>query len=322
MPRAVVNGIRIHYLRAGQGPDVVMIHGLAANMAFWYLGIARRLTAAFRVTLYDLRGHGYSEAPPTGYTSADMAEDLDALLDHLDIEQAHLVGHSFGGTVALHYATLAPRRVRSLVLADVRVRPLQPIQRLRDGAAWREQHRRLADLGVAVSDTEDDVGHFVLEELARSKAQLPARPLEGRESLAAPFDRWLGRGAAERWLTLLDTTSAREDLKALAGLTRERIRAVAIPTLAIYGATSRCMPSLRRLAREMPRCLPVVVPGVGHFHPLLRPGVLVRYLRVFLRDPERMAAARRGARQRGVRARRLLALEEGGDGMLDAGQPA
>src|SRR5215470_3923803 len=106
MPFANVNGIKFHFQRVGKGPDVVMIHGLAANLAFWYFRIIPFLMIDFCITAYDLRGHGKSEMSDSGYTSADMAADLDALLDHLGVEKAHLVGHSFGGQVALHYATL------------------------------------------------------------------------------------------------------------------------------------------------------------------------------------------------------------------------
>lgn len=126
MPRATVNDVSIHYQQAGHGPDLVMIHGLFGNLAFWYLSVLPALVRDFRVTLYDLRGHGYSDMPRSGYTSSHMAADLKELLDHLGVKQAHLVGHSFGGAVALHFAVLHPIHVLSLTLADARVPSLQP----------------------------------------------------------------------------------------------------------------------------------------------------------------------------------------------------
>src|SRR5687768_18123779 len=100
----------------GEGGDTVMIHGLFASLAFWYLSVMPGLAGRRRVTAYDLRGHGYSDVAESGYTSAEMADDLDALLDQLGIQRAHLIAHSFGGAVALQYALLHPECVLSLTL--------------------------------------------------------------------------------------------------------------------------------------------------------------------------------------------------------------
>lgn len=130
MPFANLSGARIFYQQTGRGPDLVFLHGLAANHAFWFTRIAFALKQRFRLTLYDLRGHGRSSMPPTGYTSERQAEDLAELMDHLDMRRALLVGHSFGGNIALHFAALYPDRVRALVMADTRVYALQAVQRL------------------------------------------------------------------------------------------------------------------------------------------------------------------------------------------------
>ena len=84
MPKILLNNrVRLHYVRVGDGPDLVMIHGLSGNLAVWHLKMAPILQEHFRVLTYDLRGHGYSDVPPSGYTTADMAEDLTQLLDAL-----------------------------------------------------------------------------------------------------------------------------------------------------------------------------------------------------------------------------------------------
>ena len=102
MPKVVLgNGVKIHYQQIGEGPDVVMIHGLTGNLAVWHLQIIPQLMDRFRITTYDLRGHGYSEVTPAGYTGDDMAEDLRNLLDALDIERPALVGHSYGADISL-----------------------------------------------------------------------------------------------------------------------------------------------------------------------------------------------------------------------------
>ena len=276
MPKALVNGLRLHYQRAGQGADLVLIHGLAANVAFWYLAVVPALIGEFRVTAYDLRGHGYSDTPPSGYTSADMAADLDALLDHLGVERAHLVGHSFGGAIALHHAALHPERVASLMLAD----PLVPaLQRGRPVKPSPDAEAELRRLRVSPRRDTPEPGLELLEELA--SAHSPNGVADARAFM--PFRAWKGSDqAAERWRSLLEATTAREDFGAVAGLTLEQIRSLRQPTLAVFGERSPWLATGRVLEETLPDCRGAVIRGVGHFHPLVRPRVFVRHLREFL----------------------------------------
>ena len=138
MAMAEVNGVRLHYQQLscerteGEIEDVVLIHGLAANLAFWYLQIGHALARNYRVTMYDLRGHGRSSMPLQGYTPAEQAEDLRQLLDHLGIGRAHFIAHSFGGTIALNLACEQPQRFRSLTIADTHIAAIRNV-----GADWR-----------------------------------------------------------------------------------------------------------------------------------------------------------------------------------------
>ena len=119
MPDIVVNGTRLYYQQAGSGPDVVLVHAVTSNQAVWmFTGLVDSLATDFRVTSYDLRGHGASERPLSGYTSATMAEDYRQLHASLGLGPALLVGHSFGGVVALHAAILVPEAVAGVVLSD------------------------------------------------------------------------------------------------------------------------------------------------------------------------------------------------------------
>ena len=91
MPKAELdNGIRLHYQQVGHGPDVVMVHGITGNLAVWHLHIVPALSDRFRLTTYDLRGHGHSDVAPTGYSPDDMAGDLLQLLDLLEIHRPAL----------------------------------------------------------------------------------------------------------------------------------------------------------------------------------------------------------------------------------------
>jgi pimeloyl-ACP methyl ester carboxylesterase len=132
MPKAFVNGINIHYVQTGRGPDLVLIHGLASNLGQWQLSILPALVEDFRVTMYDLRGHGYSDMPTRGYTPDHMVSDFSGLMDYLDLKRACILGHSYGGLVALHYAAVRPEHVNKLIIADTAVPSLEP----RGGARW------------------------------------------------------------------------------------------------------------------------------------------------------------------------------------------
>ncbi len=102
---------------AGMGRPLVLLHGLNNNAWSW-ARVASQLAPDRPVLAPTLRGHGRSTAPTTGYGLADTTGDLLRLLDAFGLEQVDLVGHSWGGKVALHLALTAPERVRALALAD------------------------------------------------------------------------------------------------------------------------------------------------------------------------------------------------------------
>lgn len=91
------------YLLEGQGPDVVLIHGVGARLENWD-GVAERLRPHFRVLRYDLRGHGQSSRVPGPYSLPLLADDLRALLANLGIQKAHIAGHSLGAMIAQMFA--------------------------------------------------------------------------------------------------------------------------------------------------------------------------------------------------------------------------
>ena len=115
---AQVNGIRLVYREEGDptSPPLVLLHGRTADHNDWN-GVTQHFAARYHVFALDLRGHGASDHPGE-YPLPGMAEDVVALLDHLGIERATLVGHSLGGAVSYHLAMNHPGRVERLVLED------------------------------------------------------------------------------------------------------------------------------------------------------------------------------------------------------------
>ena len=112
---ANVFGQRIHYVEAGQGPPVVLLHALGADLTDWRDNIAA-LAAAHRVIAFDSVGSGQSDKPPIDYRPSTMIDFLAGFMDALGIQRASLVGHSFSGATAAGFALAFPHRVDRLVL--------------------------------------------------------------------------------------------------------------------------------------------------------------------------------------------------------------
>ena len=114
---ADVNGVRLHYLSAGKGDPVVLLHGFAETSHMW-LPLISRLAGRHTVIAPDLRGFGQSSAPDDGYTKKAMAQDIHALVQNLGYNRIRLVGHDIGLMVAYAYAAQHPAEVDRLVLME------------------------------------------------------------------------------------------------------------------------------------------------------------------------------------------------------------
>lgn len=116
---ATINGAKFAYRSDGpeNGPVVILSNSLLTRIEMWDKNM-EALTNRYRVIRYDMRGHGRSEVTPAPYTVDLLAADLVGLMDHLNIQKAHLVGLSLGGMVSQNVAANHPERVLSLSLCD------------------------------------------------------------------------------------------------------------------------------------------------------------------------------------------------------------
>jgi pimeloyl-ACP methyl ester carboxylesterase len=105
---ATVNGVKLHYLREGSGPVVILLHGYAETSHMWP-PLIPALARTHTVIAPDLRGSGESDMPETGYDKKSMAQDIHALAVSLGIHHAKIVGHDIGLMVAYAYASQYPR---------------------------------------------------------------------------------------------------------------------------------------------------------------------------------------------------------------------
>ena len=114
---ATANGVQLHYLRAGGGPPVLLLHGYAQTSHMW-LPLMAELSKTHTVIAPDLRGAGQSAKPDTGYQKKTLAQDVHALAQSLGFARVKVVGHDIGLMVAYAYAAQYPAEVESLVLMD------------------------------------------------------------------------------------------------------------------------------------------------------------------------------------------------------------
>src|SRR5436309_9008469 len=114
---ASVYGAKVHYVDAGTGSPVILLHGLADDIGVWESAIAP-LAAKYRVVALDQIGFGRSDKPLLNYRASTFVDFLDGFLNELKIDRASLVGNSLGGWVAADFALAHPERIDRLVLCD------------------------------------------------------------------------------------------------------------------------------------------------------------------------------------------------------------
>jgi pimeloyl-ACP methyl ester carboxylesterase len=255
------------------------VHGLATNMAFWYFKYGVPLSRKFRVTLYDLRGHGRSEMPEQGYSPHTLAQDLSGLMDHLGIEKAHLLAHSFGGVVSLNFACDHPDRVHSLVLADSHISAGRQIQARSEWAFGQKFQPILERHGLNLDTSDPYFGPKLLIRVAEWQVQgyeVPAELLE----LVSPLLGKTGKRTSSDWLKLMSSTAAGSEMTLDDGLTLDRLRVLRFPIIAMYGDNSPARLSGAELLDIWPHAEFRRVRDAGHFFPTLRPDeVLLECLR-------------------------------------------
>ncbi len=255
MPEVEVNGTRLYYQQAGDGPDVVLLHAVTSNQAVWvFSGLVEALATDFRVTTYDMRGHGASGRPATGYTSAVMADDFRQLHAALGLQPAFLIGHSFGGVVGMHTAALWPACVAGVVLSDSFFPGLKHVEpNFGKMSIWGDLRDTFRKVDVELGETVD------FARLFRETASLTADRMKALEDIYGAFGRgWL------RQLPKLAETTCGADVLSEAGLTAEVLAGIDRPVVALYDEFSPFLATCRWLEQHLPRCAAEIIPAAKH----------------------------------------------------------
>ena len=233
MADVVVNGARFNVQHLSDGdPTVVFLHGLVVdNSSSWYYTVANPVAQHAEVVIYDLRGHGLSERPPTGYKVEEQVEDLFGILDALGITRpVHLVGNSFGGVLAVAAAVHHPERVAGLTLIEAHIAV----------KGWHEQ----------MVGTLEFAGLFLNQEEVHNWLDTSG----GRK----------GKRLARNSDILLHQTSLVEDLAESPAFTQDDLNGITCPVLIICGEHSDVRDWAERLTAVLPSCELHLYEGCTH----------------------------------------------------------
>jgi 3-oxoadipate enol-lactonase len=244
------DGCRLYHEVRGRSDSepIVLLEGLGGDIPGWRRNIPH-LAAELRVVAFDFRGNGRSDPPAGPVTMTTFVEDTVALLDHLELETAHLYGQSFGGMVAQELALSHPDRVSSLILGCTHpgVRHAVPVRRVVPKARpWEALYSE-----AFLRDHQDEVA----DDLRSGSPQAPG--------------------------------AARRQWEAMQGFDAfDRLPSLRIPTLVLHGTEDRTIhpDNARILAERIPGARLELLDGAGHNYHVEQPDAADRAVLEFVRN--------------------------------------
>ncbi|WP_165492214.1 alpha/beta fold hydrolase [Egibacter rhizosphaerae] len=249
-----LNGVTHHYSSQGQGPPIVLVHGLGGDLHVWH-GVTEALALHHHVVSLDLRGHGRSDAGKGAFSVKTWAQDVEALISALELPPVTLVGHSLGSLVAQHLAVNKPESVDHLVLLGGISYFEPPMQQ-----AYNERADKVEAEGM-----DSLVDDWVSGALAsRTHAKLPQVT-----------------GLLRSMFLRNDPKQYAKSCRALAKAPKVDRSAIGQPTLLLVGDHDRSTPiaMTEELHREIPVSEVRVVPTASHWAALEQPdGIAARVL--------------------------------------------
>ena len=256
MPYANNQGIRIHYEVEGEGPPLVLQHGLTHSVEFWRIaGFVEPLKGDYQLILVDARGHGASDKPhdPEAYRLALVVSDVVAVLDDLNISKAHFLGYSMGGLIGWGIAKYAPERFYSLIIGGA-----SPYGHAPEGLGSLDRFKQGMEAYLAA--IKPRYGKWWTPEV---KATLSANDLEALIAVAS--------GQAQ------DIVSLKEDIE-------DFLPAITVPCLLFGGEVDAWYAGAEECARHMPNATVISLPGLDHFEAFFRIDLVLPHIRKFLAE--------------------------------------
>lgn len=256
-----LNGIDMFYSAGGAGRPIVLIHGYPLDHTIWDPQIAH-LSQDYFVLAPDLRGHGQSEATSGPYTMDLLAQDVNALIDHLQLEHVVLGGLSMGGYVTFAFMKQFPDRVRGLILADTRAEADTPEARSR-----REQQAQ----SVLTNGTREVLDQMTPKMLTEKTAQDKPK-------------------LVEKVRRMMESTNPTGIAGALLGMAQRPdstplLERITVPTLILVGSQDSIttVDHAKNMASRIPNSQLVIVHDAAHLTTLERPRQVNEAIGRFLR---------------------------------------
>jgi 3-oxoadipate enol-lactonase len=241
MPTVTVNGVKLNYLVRGEGPPIVLSHGLQSSH-FSFKLILDYLGERFRIFALDKRGHGDSEKPPGPYRIQDFVDDLLGFLDTQGLERVDFLGHSMGGRTGTLFAIEHSDRLNRLMLVSSSAGP--------PSGAYRKHFEMLLQL----ADQEGMEAVFNHEEFRRL---LPPKLLKG--PFAEEYRRRFLKNTPETYAATANALFTMPDLTG-------RLGEITVPTWICYGENDPGPLDFSDVYLDrIPNCTRVILPGSGHF---------------------------------------------------------
>ncbi len=281
------DGVRLWFEETGSGAPVIFVHEFAADHRSWEAQM-RHFGQRYRCITFSARGYPPSDVPekPSSYSQVRATDDILAVLDHLKIPAAHVVGLSMGGFATLHFGFRHPTRALSLVVAGVGY-----------GAEKEQQARFKSEVEVVAKSLLEEgmVAFAVKYAYGPTRVQFENKDPRG----FAQFEKELGEhsalGSAN---TQLGVQGARPSLYDLI----DKMRAMTVPTLVLTGDEDwPCLAPSLLLKREIPSAALAVMPNCGHTINLEDPDLFNRIVGDFIvqvqagrwpkRDPRAMSTS-------------------------------
>ncbi|MGH7435618.1 MAG: alpha/beta fold hydrolase [Polyangiaceae bacterium] len=242
---ALADGVRLAWERTGDGPQVLLVHGIGSSRKTWD-AIARALVAAgYAVVRLDLRGFGDSFSPEGAFGMDDYLRDLVSFVDAVGLQTFHLVGHSLGGMIAQLYALDHPARVRSLALAST-----------------TSHNGRRANAFAQLMVTLGEHGYDALE-------QQPALREAAEATLREAFPAGVPLSMLKRGMERPNPARASAWRACIGFSTKDRLSDLRCPSLVTHGTADMLIPfrAGELVAQAIPGATWRVEEGAGHSLP-------------------------------------------------------
>jgi pimeloyl-ACP methyl ester carboxylesterase len=265
MPYANNHSVRIHYQVEGEGPPLVLQHGFSSSLQSWYAyGYVAALQQHYQLILIDARGPGQSDKlyDPQAYALQHRVEDVLAVLDALQVDNAHYLGYSMGGRIGFGIAKYHPERFFSLIIGG-----MHPYESSSESA---EARIALLQQGMAayVADAETHNGPIASERKA--------------------------------WLLANDPAALIASIQAPPGLTgiEQLLLDMTLPCLLYVGEADSFYPGAQEGVKYMPNARLVSFPGLNHSQTSQASRLVVPHVMQFLREVAQEESDARRSKQR------------------------